>query len=105
VVLLTCLREAIHKPNPAIPTAAREDAQQVLDLGIPCAAVGQPPFPPPAGGWCAAVPKTDLVVTLCLVANPERNEWLVVNQFSIKGSAPIPRRPDIILFVNGRHWC
>ena len=30
------LREAIHKLNPGIPTAAREDAlKQVVDLGIP----------------------------------------------------------------------
>ena len=33
-------------------------------------------------------------------ANPERNEWLAVNQFSIKGPHHT-RRPDIILFVNG----
>ena len=36
VVLTFRLREAILRLNPAIPTAAREDAlKQVLDLGIP----------------------------------------------------------------------
>ena len=33
-------------------------------------------------------------------AEPARNEWLAVNQFSIKGPHHT-RRPDIILFVNG----
>jgi len=36
VVLTFRLREAVHRLNPNIPTAAREDAiKQVLDLGIP----------------------------------------------------------------------
>lgn len=36
VLLPFRLREAIHKLNPGIPTAAREDAlKQVLDRGIP----------------------------------------------------------------------
>ena len=33
-------------------------------------------------------------------AAPARNEWLAVNQFSIKGERHT-RRPDIVLFVNG----
>ena len=33
-------------------------------------------------------------------ANPAKNEWLAINQFSIKGPHHT-RRPDIILFVNG----
>ena len=33
-------------------------------------------------------------------ATPDRNNWLAVNQFSIKGPHHT-RRPDIILFVNG----
>ncbi|HXQ33469.1 MAG TPA: type I restriction endonuclease subunit R [Anaerolineales bacterium] len=32
--------------------------------------------------------------------NPDNNDWLVVNQFSIKG-AHHTRRPDIIVFING----
>ncbi len=31
--------------------------------------------------------------------NPENNDWLVVNQFTIHGQKP--RRPDIIVFING----
>ena len=50
VLLPFRLREAIHRLNPDIPTAAREDAlKQVLDLGIPALALGQPPLPQAAG--------------------------------------------------------
>lgn len=32
--------------------------------------------------------------------NPERNDFLVVNQFTVTGSKK-PRRPDLVVFVNG----
>jgi len=36
VLLPFRLREAISRPNPGIPTTAREDAfKQIMDLGIP----------------------------------------------------------------------
>jgi len=106
-VLLTFrLREAIHKLNPTIPTAAREDAlKQVLDLGVPALLsanrhfhrllVGGVPVQYQLNGET----RGDLV-RLVDWAKPERNEWLAVNQFSIKGPQHT-RRPDIILFVNG----
>jgi type I restriction enzyme R subunit len=106
-VLLTFrLREAIHKLNPTIPTAAREDAlKQVLDLGIPALLsanrhfhrllVGGVPVQYQLNGET----RGDFV-RLVDWATPERNEWLAVNQFSIKGPHHT-RRPDIILFVNG----
>ncbi|MBX9832941.1 MAG: type I restriction endonuclease subunit R, partial [Burkholderiaceae bacterium] len=106
VILTFRLREAIHKLNPSIPTTAREDAlKQVLDLGMPALLsanrhfhrllVGGVPVQYPLNGetrgdW----------VRLVDWARPERNEWLAVNQFSIKGPHHT-RRPDIILFVNG----
>ena len=106
-VLLTFrLREAVGKLNPTIPTAAREDAlKQVLDLGIPALLsanrhfhrllVGGVPVQYQLNGET----RGDFV-RLVDWANPQRNEWLAVNQFSIKGSHHT-RRPDIILFVNG----
>lgn len=39
-------------------------------------------------------------VRLIDFANADKNEWLAINQFTIKG-AKHSRRPDIILFVNG----
>jgi type I restriction enzyme, R subunit len=106
-VLLTFrLREAINRLNPTIPTAAREDAlKQVQDLGIPALLsanrhfhrllVGGVPVQYQLNGET----RGDLV-RLIDWATPERNEWLAVNQFSIKGPHHT-RRPDIILFVNG----
>ncbi len=106
-VLLTFrLREAILKLNPGIPTAAREDAlKQVLDLGHPALLSANRLF---HRLLVAGVPveyqkdgetRGDYV-RLMDWATPERNDWLAVNQFSIKGPHHT-RRPDIILFVNG----
>ncbi|MGH8857349.1 MAG: type I restriction endonuclease subunit R, partial [Polaromonas sp.] len=117
VVLAGRVRSAIERLNPDIPAAALDDAlKQVLDLGIPAllpsnrhfhrllvAGVpvqyqkdgetrgdfarlidwGSPsPQPSPSGRGSSL------------------NDWLAVNQFSIKGPHHT-RRPDIILFVNG----
>ncbi|MGH6639622.1 MAG: type I restriction endonuclease subunit R [Polaromonas sp.] len=117
VVLAGRVRSAIDRLNPDIPAAALDDAlKQVLDLGIPAlmsanrhfhrllvAGVpvqyqkdgetrgdfarlidwGSPsPQPSPSGRGSSL------------------NDWLAVNQFSIKGPHHT-RRPDIILFVNG----
>ncbi len=118
VLLVERLRSAIARLNPSIPAQARADAlQQVVDLGIPILlsanrrfhqllANGVPvqyqkdgetrgdfvrlidwnppsPQPSPASGRGSSL-----------------NEWLAVNQFTIRG-AHHTRRPDIILFVNG----
>ncbi|MEI8325447.1 MAG: type I restriction enzyme endonuclease domain-containing protein [Betaproteobacteria bacterium] len=106
VVLAFRLREAMHRLNPNIPTAAREDAlKQVLDLGIPALLSANQHF---HRLLVTGVPVTYQVdgetrgdfVRLIDWANPLHNEWLAVNQFSIKGPQHT-RRPDIILFVNG----
>ena len=106
VLLPFRLREAILKLNPGIPTAAREDAlKQVLDLGHPALLSANRQF---HRLLVAGVPvqyqkdgetRGDYV-RLIDWATPERNDWLAVNQFSIKGPHHT-RRPDIILFVNG----
>jgi type I restriction enzyme, R subunit len=106
VLLPFRLREAIHKLNPDIPTAAREDAlKQVMDLGLPALLSANQRF---HRLLVAGVPvqyqkggetRGDLV-RLIDWAHPERNEWLAVNQFSIHGPHHT-RRPDIVLFVNG----
>jgi type I restriction enzyme R subunit len=106
VLLPFRLREAIRRLNPDIPTAVREDAlKQVMDLGIPALMTANRHF---HRLLVAGVPvqyqkdgetRGDFV-RLIDWAHPERNEWLAVNQFSIKGPHHT-RRPDIILFVNG----
>ncbi|MCG9124879.1 type I restriction endonuclease subunit R [Laribacter hongkongensis] len=106
VLLLERLRGAIARLNPTIPLVAREDAlRQVQDLGIPALLsanrrlhqllVGGVPVEYQKDGET----RGDFVRLLDW-ANPAANEWLAVNQFSIKGPHHT-RRPDIILFLNG----
>ncbi len=100
------LREAIHKLNPDIPTTAREDAfKQVMDLGIPALLAANRHFHKLLVGGVPVQYQKDGetrgdFVRLIDWRQPARNEWLAVNQFTIKGPKHT-RRQDIILFING----
>ena len=106
VVLVSCLRAAIDRLNPSVPAAAREDAfKQVLDMGQPALLSGNRAF---HRVLVAGVPvqyqkdgetRGDFV-RLMDWHDAGRNEWLAVQQFTIKGPRHT-RRPDIILFING----
>ncbi len=106
VVLAHSLRAAIERLNPGIPAAAREDAfKQVLDMGQPALLSGNRAF---HRVLVAGVPvqyqkdgetRGDFV-RLIDWHNMAANEWLAVQQFTIKGPRHT-RRPDIILFING----
>jgi type I restriction enzyme R subunit len=106
VLLPFRLREAIHRLNPDIPTAAKEDAlKQVLDLGIPALLSANRYFHKLLVGGVPVQYQKDGdtrgdFVRLIDWSTPGKNRWLAVNQFSIKGPHHT-RRPDIILFVNG----
>ena len=106
VLLPFRLREAIARLNPGIPAAAREDAlKQVQDLGIPALLSANRAFHKLLVGGVPVQCQKDGetrgdFVRLVDWAQPEKNEWWAVNQFTIKGDKR-PRRPDIILFVNG----
>jgi type I restriction enzyme R subunit len=106
VLLPFRLREAIHRLNPAIPVAAREDAfRQVLDLGIPALLPANRHFHRLLVGGVPVQYQKDGEtrgdrVRLIDWSNPARNQWLAVNQYSIKGPRHT-RRPDLILFLNG----
>jgi len=106
VVLPFRLREAIQRLNPNIPTGAREDAlQRVLDLGIPALLSANRAFHKLLVGGVPVQYQKDGetvgdFVRLVDWAEPSRNEFWAVNQFTIKGPHHT-RRPDIILFVNG----
>jgi type I restriction enzyme R subunit len=106
VVLVERLRQAIARLNPNVPQAAREAAlQQVLNLETPVLLSANRHFhrllingvPVEYQKDCET--RGDFVYLVDFV-NPAANEWLAVNQFSIKG-AKHTRRPDIVLFVNG----
>ena len=110
VLLPFRLREAIRRLNPNIPTAACEDAfKQVVDLGIPALLSANRQFHKLLVGGVPVQYQKDGetrgdFVRLIDWAHPEGNEWLAINQFSIKGHShkqSHTRRPDIILFING----
>ncbi len=106
VLLIERLRSAISRLNPGIPLVARDDAlQQVKDLGTPILlsanrrlhhllVTGVPVQYQKDGET-----RGDFV-RLIDWADPARNEWLAINQFTIKGPKHT-RRPDVILFING----
>jgi len=106
VLLFERLRNAITRLNPGIPLIAREDAlQQVKDLGTPVLLAANRHFHKLLIGGVPVQYQKDGetlgdFVRLIDWANPGNNEWLAINQFSIKGPHHT-RRPDIILFVNG----
>jgi len=106
VLLLERLRNAIARLNPRIPLVAREDAlQQVKDLGTPVLLAANRHFHKLMVGGVPVQYQQDGetrgdFVHLIDWVTPANNEWLAINQFSIKGPHHT-RRPDIILFVNG----
>ncbi len=106
VLLLERLRKAVNKLNPSIPAAARDDAiKQVMDLGIPVLLSANRHFHKllvtgvPVQYQLSGETRGDFVRLVDWV-DPSRNEWLAINQFSIKGTHHT-RRPDVILFLNG----
>ena len=106
VLLLERLRSAISRLNPTIPAMAREDAfQQVVNLGTPELLSANRHFHRllvsgvPVQYQLDGETRGDYV-RLIDFTHPHANEWLAVNQFTIKG-AKHTRRPDIILFING----
>jgi type I restriction enzyme R subunit len=106
VVLVSRLRAAIDRLNPGVPAVAREEAlRRVLRTDSPSLVVNNRVFhrmlvnPPEIeigreGGGVSGVP-----VRLIDFENPDNNDWLVVNQFTVHGRSH--RRPDVVIFVNG----
>lgn len=106
ILLLTRLKTAIDRLNPTIPASAREDAlKQVQDLGIPVLLTANRHFHKllvngvPVQYQKDGETRGDFV-RLVDWQDPENNDWVAVNQFTIKGPRHT-RRPDVILFVNG----
>ena len=106
VVLVERLRKAINQLNPLVPLIAREDAlHQVLNLDTPVLLAANRHFHRllvngvPVQYQKDGETRGDFV-RLMDFENASANEWLAINQFSIKGPK-YTRRPDIILFVNG----
>lgn len=106
ILLIERLRRAINQLNSEIPPEAREDAlQQVRDLNTPVLLSANRRFHyflvngVPVQYQKDGETRGDFV-RLIDFEIPSNNEWLAVNQFSIKGEKHT-RRPDILLFING----
>ena len=107
VVLEGRLRSALARINPGIPEEAREDAlRQVLHIATPGLVESNRRFHALlTGGVPIEYQRADgaKVGDRCWLVDftdPDRNDWLAVNQFTIiEGRAN--RRPDVVLFVNG----
>ncbi|RIK08337.1 MAG: hypothetical protein DCC49_09040 [Acidobacteria bacterium] len=106
VVLVERLREAIDRLNPDVPAVAREEAlRQILRAESPALLVNNRSFhrmlidPPEievarAEGGVQGVP-----VGLIDFEHPENNDWLAVNQFTVREHSH--HLPDVVIFVNG----
>jgi type I restriction enzyme R subunit len=106
VVLVTRLRDAIDKLNPTITYEAKEDAiKKVVRTDSPNPLINNETFHRYlTEGVDVEVRTADGIrgekVYIVDLNNPQQNEFLAINQFTIIESNR-NKRPDIILFVNG----
>lgn len=106
VVLTARLRDAIDKFNPNITQDAKEDAlKKVLRTDSPNALINNENFHKYlTEGIDIEVRTPDGIrgnkVYIVDFSQPERNEFIAINQFTVIESNQ-NKRPDIILFING----
>ena len=106
VVLIERLQRAMERLNPDIPDEALEEAAQaVLKLDEPVLEQRNRTFQRMLlEGVPVTFPSGDDVkhdrARLIDFHDAEKNEFLVVDQFAIKGPKQV-RRPDIVVFING----
>ena len=106
VILRDRLLAALARINPHIPAAALEQAAHIVQtISDPQAVVRNRSFHRLLLSGVAVEfslgdeKKADLV-HLIDFANPQHNEFLVINQFTVTGTKQ-PRRPDLVAFING----
>ncbi|MGB3459738.1 MAG: HsdR family type I site-specific deoxyribonuclease [Halobacteriota archaeon] len=106
VLLLDRLRKAVGRINPSIPADAREDAiKQILRLNSPELIANNEAFHKMlTEGIKVSYQKDGAdrgdLVWLLDSKNPQNNDFLVTNQFTVIENEE-NKRPDVILFVNG----
>ena len=106
VVLEPRFSAALRKINPKIPLPALDDAaRQVLNPNIPALISANRQF----HRWLFFGVPVEYQrdgetigdrVWLIDFQNPDANDWLAVNQFTVQGPHHT-RRPDVVLFING----
>ena len=107
VVLEERLRSAIARLNPSLPADALDDALRRLThpAGAPLEARNRAFHRMVVDGVTVEYVDTDGAIRGAQVRvldfdEPEANDWLAVNQFTVVENKH-ERRPDIVLFVNG----
>jgi type I site-specific deoxyribonuclease, HsdR family len=106
VILLERLREAIARINPDVPIDAREDAiKQLLNINSPELISNNEIFHRMLTEGIKVNYRKDGnirgdLVWLIDFSNPENNDFLVLNQFTVIENN-VNKRPDVILFING----
>ncbi len=106
VLLLERLRKAVGRINPNIPADVREDAiKQIQRLNSPELIANNEAFHRMLTEGIKVSYRKDGadrgdLVWLIDFKNPENNEFLVTNQFTVIENE-VNKRPDAILFVNG----
>ncbi|MGD9581492.1 MAG: type I restriction endonuclease subunit R, partial [Vampirovibrionia bacterium] len=106
VLLVNLLKLAINRINPKIPLEAKEDAiKQIMRLNSPELISNNETFHRMLTEGIKVTYKKNGDVRGDLVwlidfDNPENNEFLVANQFTIVENN-VNKRPDIIIFING----
>jgi type I restriction enzyme R subunit len=107
VILRARLEDALARLNPKLPREARDEARrQVLLQDNPVLIQNNRRFHELLANGVEVEYRNGAGrivgdrAWLVDFANPDRNDWLVVNQFSVK-QGQVVRRPDVVVFVNG----
>jgi type I restriction enzyme R subunit len=110
VLLEGRLRDALHRLNPGLPASAIADAMDAMtNAGAPGLLAGNHEFQQRLTRgvqvfWQQDGETRSDRVRLADFANPDQNDWLVVNQFTVIGATANgdrERRPDVVVFLNG----
>jgi type I restriction enzyme R subunit len=110
VLLEGRLRDALHRLNPGLPVSAISDAMDVMtNAGAPGLLAGNHEFQQLLTRgvqvfWQQEGETRSDRVRLVDFADPDQNDWLVVNQFTVIGTTVTgdrERRPDVVVFLNG----
>ena len=106
MLLVNRLKLAVNRINPTIPADAREDAiKQIMRLNSPELISNNETFHRMLTEGIKVTYKKNGdtrgdYVWLIDFDNPENNEFLVANQFTVVENN-VNKRPDVILFING----
>jgi len=106
VILAERLRHAVYTLNPSIPEAAKDQAiREVMHIASPELINNNETFHRYLTEGVSVVFQRDGItrggqVWLVDFEHPENNEFLVVNQFTVRENN-VNKRPDVVIFING----